>query len=255
MLTLPQCDGNTNTRPRADIIRISQAWCYFVFTQIRYSATLCGSQTRKVMESGNVRGQTVDYPSISFEICVLTGNWVDRRKLCLMTIRTAGFKWPRYSTGSEGVNHYTSTKDQRRRQYLEHNTHLVHDCVLLLWLPSTPFATPPSTHSQPIPRHPAPWMLDRRRSTDLDLCLIVDLCDPKVSSAAMPSHWKYNCIVRENTGTIGHLRYLLYPGDDASVHWHPRNPCNSPGSPTSRFSKVFLLRQLAWKTAWLSAIN
>jgi hypothetical protein len=67
-LTLSQCDGNTNTntRPRADIIRTSQAWCCLVFTQIRNSTTLCGSQTRKVIESGNVRGQTVDYPSTAF---------------------------------------------------------------------------------------------------------------------------------------------------------------------------------------------
>jgi hypothetical protein len=51
-LTLPQCDGNTNTRPRADIRRISQAWCCLVLPQIRYSATLCGSKTRKVIPIG-----------------------------------------------------------------------------------------------------------------------------------------------------------------------------------------------------------
>jgi len=78
ILTLPQCDGNTNTRPRADIIRISQAWCYLDFTQIRYSATLCGSETRKVLRFKPCERSACRRPlHIMLELpetCVSTGN-------------------------------------------------------------------------------------------------------------------------------------------------------------------------------------
>jgi hypothetical protein len=153
-----------------------------------------------------VRGQTVDYPSNSVlelsEICVSNRELSRSSEAIPNDNSDSGVPMARYSTGSEGVSivliHH-STKGQRRRQYLEHHTHLVrkvHGCVVrtvqyYFGFPSIPFAT----LLRPIPRHPAPWLLDCRRSTDLDLCLIVDLCSPKVRSAAMPSQWKYNCIV------------------------------------------------------------